>query len=133
MAAIKNAKSIGQEFPNDTLIHRAIYDFSVDAGAIGALDVFTANQDVTILEAYVKVLTTCTSGGLATLAIGIDADPDTIVDETAVASLTAGALIQPIAAVCPVKLASGAKIKMNIADFALTAGKFEVVVEIAKF
>jgi hypothetical protein len=133
MAAIKNAKTIGAEFPNATLIHRAIYDYSVDAGAIGALDVFVASQDVTILEAYVKVLTTCTSGGAATLAIGIDADPDTLVDETAIGALTAGALIAPIAAVCPVKLASGAKIKMNIADFTLTAGKFEVVVKIAKF
>ncbi len=133
MAAIKNAKIIGQEFDNDTTIVRAIYDFSVDAGAIGALDVFTATQNVSILGAYVNVKTTCTSGGAATLAIGVDADPDTLVDETAIGALTAGAMIAPIAAVCPIKLASGAKIKMNIADFTLTAGKFEVVILIAKF
>ncbi|MGV8130851.1 MAG: hypothetical protein ACP5N7_01995 [Candidatus Pacearchaeota archaeon] len=133
MAAIKNFKKVGAEFPNSVVLHRAIYDFSIDAGAIGALDVFEAVDDMVILSAYANVKTLCTSADAATVAIGIDADPDTIIDETAVASLTAGALIQQIAAVSPRKLPSGSKVKINIADFALTAGKIEIVLLMAKF
>lgn len=133
MAAVKNKKVVGAEFPNGVQLVRAIYDFSVDAGAASSLDVFEASQDCVILGAYGKVLTTCTSGGAATVALGIDSDPDTLIDETAVASLVAGFLAPPIAAVCPVKLASGSIVKSTIATATLTAGKIEYVLLIAKF
>jgi len=132
MAAILDKKLVGMEFPNAQIIHRAVYDFSVDAGAVGALEVFEATQDVVVLSCFAHVKTTCTSGGLATLAFGVDADPDTLIDETAVASLSAGALI-PAIAFTPVKVASGSKLKMNIATDTLTAGKVEFVIVLAKF
>jgi hypothetical protein len=133
MAAIKNAKTIGQEFDNDSTIVRAIYDFSVDGGAIGALDVFTATQDVVILGIYANVKAAVTSGGATTVAVGIDADPDTLIDETLKAAMGTGVMVSPILAALPIKLASGAKVKINIADFTVTAGKIEIVMLIAKF
>lgn len=132
MAAVKNKKVIGAEFPNEVKLVRAIYDFSVDAGAASSLDVFEASQDCIILSAYGKVLTTCTSGGSATVALGVDSDPDTLIDETAVASLVAGFLAPPIA-FTPVKLASGSVVKSTIATATLTAGKIEYVLLVAKF
>ena len=53
----------------------SLYDFSVDAGAQGtiALDE-TFPDNSTITRAYYEVLTALTSGGLATVAFGIEVD-----------------------------------------------------------
>jgi hypothetical protein len=132
MAAIKNKKVIGAEFPNNLVIQRAVYDFAKDGGAIGALDVFEATQDCVILSAYAVVKTTCTSADAATVSLGIDAGATALFGATAVASLTAGALVPQTAAATPIKLVTGSKVKINIAAFALTAGKIEVVLLVAK-
>lgn len=132
MAALKNKKVVGSEFPNQAQIVRAVYDFSVDAGAVGSLDVFEASQDCAILAVYANVKTTCTSGGSATVSLGIDGSAASLVAATAVASLTAGSLIKT-SDVAPIVLASGSKVKQAIAVAALTAGKVEYVLEIVKF
>lgn len=132
MGTAKNKAYVGKTFSNSQEIVRAEYDFSKDGGAIGALDIYEAQDDVVILGAYLNVKTACTSTDAATLALGIDSDPDAIVDETAVASLALGALIAPVTN-NPIKLASGSKVNFNIAAFALTAGKVEAVLVIAKF
>ena len=54
-----------------------LYDFSVDAGAQGTIaldDTFPDNS--TIIRAYYEVLTALTSGGLATVAFGVEIDDD---------------------------------------------------------
>jgi hypothetical protein len=142
MAAVIGTKSIGGEFRNENKLERVVYDFSVDGGATGALDLFTAGSDVVIKSFHAYVKTACTSGGSATVAVGVTGATSAFITTTtgAVASLTANAVIgafvvltegTPNTAAFPLprRLASGDKILMTIGTAALTAGKIEFVIE----
>lgn len=138
MAALAKRKYLGNLFGNEKEVVRVRYDFSVDAGATGALDIFEASADVIITGFASVVKTAGTSGGSATLKVGITGDDDAFMTTTqgAVASLTLGAVILPPAVEgtpnvlpLPVKLASGAKVLQTIGTAALTAGVVEYVIE----
>lgn len=145
MTALAGTKSIGPTFSNDTEVLRAVYDYAADGGATGALDIFTASADCVILNFYAVVKTTCTSGGSATLKVGVTGDDDVFMTTTegAVASLTAATVFQAkpvltegtpntVAWPFPRKLASGDKILQTIGTAALTAGKIEYTVEFTR-
>lgn len=141
MAALAGLKKVGKAFTNQEVVERVVYDFAVDGGATGALDVFTADADVVITHFHTKVMTAATSGGSATLKVGTSVDDDLFVTTTqgAVASLTAGAVIVPAVVegtpnvlALPLKLASGAKVVQTIGTAALTAGKVEYVIKYLK-
>lgn len=141
MAALAKRKYLGQAFNNEEIIERVRYDFSVDAGAVGALDIFEASADLIITGFHAYVKTAATSGGSATLEVGVTGDTNLLVNSTqgAVASLTLGAAIfppvvegTPNVLALPVKLASGAKILQTIGTAALTAGVVEYVVKYVK-
>mgnify|MGYP006935476905 CR=1 FL=1 len=138
MAAIADTRTIGKTLTNAKEIVRVRYDFSKDAGATGVLDIFTAGADVVITGFMSVVKTAATSGGSATLKVGITGTDNLFMTTTqgAVASLTANAVILPLAIEgtpntlpLPVKLASGAKILQTIGTAALTAGVVEYTVE----
>lgn len=81
------------------LTQEYIYDFSVDGGAQGAFDLSAKNNksvlpsNAVVTSVWMKVLTTFTSGGSATLEWGNTTDPNGYSGATvAVASLTAGAV-----------------------------------------
>lgn len=149
MAALAKRKYVGNTFGNETVIERVVYDFSVDGGATGALDIFEATSDVVLTGFYAFVKTTATSGGSATLKVGVTSADSAFVTtvEGAVANLTANAVLQakmtialsegtPNTAVLvfplPRRLASGDKILQTIGTAALTAGKVEYVLEYKK-
>ena len=127
MAAVTAAKTIGTLFSNEVVYERVVYDFSVDGGSVGALDLFTASADLVIKSCHAYVKTACTSGGSATVAIGVTGATTAYVDTTAgaVANLTAKAVL---GGTTPKGVASGAKVLMTIGTAALTAGKIEVVI-----
>lgn len=142
MASVAKHKSIGPAFQKEEEVVRVVYDFSADGGATGALDLFTASVDCIITHFSAVVKTAATSGGSATLKVGITGDDDLFMTTTqgAVASLTLGAAILPapvltegtpntIVMPLPVKLASGAKVLQTIGTAALTAGKVEYVLK----
>jgi hypothetical protein len=120
------------------------YDFSVHGGAIATAgieisDRFGINPGEAIRVAKIFVATACTSDGSATVSFGTEAsDPDNILDDTAVASLTLKALIDGV----PVPqtgstwiVNSGTTflpIKAQIKTAALKAGKVDVIAEIIK-
>lgn len=137
MAAVSGRKYLGKTWSNEEQVLRVRYDFSVDAGATGALDLFEASADVVITGFHSYVKTAATSGGSATLKVGTSGDDDAFMTTTqgAVASLTLGALIAPPAVEgtpntlpLPVKLASGSKVIQTIGTAALTAGVVEYVI-----
>jgi hypothetical protein len=130
MAALVNAKS-GAGFTGKMEMVEVTYDFSVDGGATGTLDVFTANQDLVIHRVSAKVKTAVTSGGAATVEVGKSGDTAGLVAQTGKASLTAGAVID--SKIGGYKLASGGKIIQTIATAALTAGKITYLIEYSKF
>lgn len=138
MAAIAKRKYLNHEMSNEEVVLRTQYDFSVDGGALGALDIFEASADIIITGFHAVVKTAGTSGGSATLKVGITADDDLFMTTTqgAVASLTLGAAIFPAVVegtpnvlALPVKLVSGAKVLQTIGTAALTAGKVEYVIK----
>ncbi len=142
MASLAKAKTVGPEFKNDKYVSRVVYDFSADGGATGALDIFTAGADIVITGFHAVVKTACTSGGSATLAVGVTGATSAFVTTTtgAVANLTANAVLQPFVVLTegtpntaafplPRRLASGDKILQTIGTAALTAGKIEYVIE----
>jgi len=118
------------------------YDFAIDGGAIssitmrgvGALGASIPTGSV-ITGGYIDVITPLTSGGAATIAVNSEAAGD-VVAATAVASWTAGTKnILPadtsgsLTASTRAKTTAARNLVVAIAAFALTAGKFRVVVE----
>lgn len=106
------------------------YDFGVDGGAVGALDMVKVKEACVVEAAYLKVKTAGTSGGSATVQVGVSGGAG-IIGSTAVASLTLGAVIAPAAQ--PTKLAADAVVQISIGTAALTAGKIVLVLKLAQF
>ena len=141
MGQFKNAGLNVQEY---------VYDFAVDGGATGEIILSNkANREpipvgAVIKAVTLKVLTTFTSDGSATLEWGNGDDPNGYSGATiAVASLTAGAVFNGwdnAAALIwddtndhqiPVNIADAAdgRVSVTIATAAMTAGKAVIMVE----
>lgn len=138
MATLAKMLNVGPTFKNEKETVRTRYDFSKDAGATGALDIFTAKVDIIITAFYTVVKTAATSGGSATLKVGVSADDDLFLTtvQGAVANLTLGAALFPAVVegtpnvlACPVKVPAGSKVLQTIGTAALTAGVVEYVME----
>lgn len=130
MATVSAYQGSEYVFSKGTEHIEVVYDFSVDGGATGSLDLIKVKEGCVVELAYLKVNTTATSGGSATVAVGVSGGAG-IVAATAVASLTAGAVIVPAAQ--PTKLAADAVVQLTIAVAALTAGKITLVLKLAQF
>jgi len=108
------------------------YDFAVNGGAVGTVNLPVAIPVGSIIRhVYIDVITTLTSAGSATVALGIVAAGDTRA-ATAIASLTAGSLLDGIpdgtaSTMLRTTAASGLIVTIAVAD--LTAGQFRVVVD----
>ena len=134
MAAVAKAKNVAVfGAPAASEFISITYDFSVDAGATGALDLFTAKHAMAIKFAAMRIVTTCTSGGSATVSVGKSGDTTGLIAATAVASLTAGNYILGAATVdASMVVAADGKVQMEIGTAALTAGKIDFIFEIVK-
>lgn len=122
-------------FPNPKVqTVRGVYDFAVDGGAVGSIDISTdIPAGAVILGGYARVITAPTSGGAGTLAISVEGAGD-IVAAAAVSgapwSTTGYKSIVPAHTGATAVLTTVArKIKAVIATAALTAGKVEVFLE----
>lgn len=109
------------------------YDFSVDGGAVSVITPTnspTIPLGAIILGGTIDITTTLTSGGAATIALGLGsgAQVAALKAALAVASWTAGqlALIPVFTAATYVKSAAATRLTLSIAAAALTAGKFDV-------
>lgn len=132
MATLSNAKTT-RAWGAEVETVEIVYDFAKDGGAVAAFSALTVKSASVVRAAYFKVNTLCTSGGSATVSLGVAGDVAGLVGATAVASLTAGAVIDGASIGTGYKLAADAVIIVDIAVAALTAGKITVVVELAKF
>lgn len=117
-------------------ILRARYDFSIQGGAIGAINLLDDNgkaavipDNAIITKVLVDVITAPTSGGAATIALGANTTTD-IKAATAIASYTGIVACVPVetAASC-VKTTADRNVVATVATAALTAGRFYVLVE----
>lgn len=132
MAALSNARTITPPFSNDRSMVRVVWDFAVDGGATGDLDVLTADGACLVRCIGANVKTAVTSAGSLDLDLGKGAGGVEFLSSVAVASLTL-ASYQASASQAFLKLADGEKIIMGIDVAAATAGKIEFIFEIVKF
>lgn len=109
------------------------YDFATDGGAVSTITPTnspTLPVGAIILGGTIDITTTLTSGGAATIALGLGsgAQVASLKAATAVASWTAGqlALVPVFTAATYVKVAAATRLTMTIAAAALTAGRFDV-------
>lgn len=109
-------------------VFTGIYDFAIDGGAIGTINLKVPLQANSIIQGYsTKVLTAMTSGGAATVAFGVTSvATNSIIAATAYNAVNyainvvgAGTPL-PTAAAVP---STGGSLTMTIAVAALTAGK----------
>jgi hypothetical protein len=129
MADLKDKKDIAVAAEGVRMMEFT-YDFAEDGGAVGALKLGDLTEDVIIHRAWLKVSTACTSGGSATVSVGLDSGTGAeLIGSTAVGSLTEHAVIDEAASPLNVYVAKDDALSINIGTAALTAGKFEVVLE----
>lgn len=109
------------------------YDFAVDGGAISTITPSnspTLPAGAIILGGTIDITTQLTSGGAATIALGLGAGAQVaaLKAATAVATWVVGqlAMIPVFTAATYVKVAAATPLTVTIAAQALTAGKFDV-------
>lgn len=109
------------------------YDFSVSGGATGAYNLLPETELIpakaVITAVYFDTVTAPTSGGSATIALGVNTTTD-LKGATAYGSfsgITAG--IPVSSAATSVKVTAASNLVMTIGTAALTAGKINVFVE----
>ena len=121
-------------FTNDLLFLRKTYDFDKDGGAISVIDLLKLNSPMVLEQAYVSVKAAPTSGGAATVEVGVKGgDTDAILPATVLGSLLINTTTDGAAASKRLRLAKDSVIALEIKAFALTAGKIEVVLALRKF
>lgn len=124
------------------------YDYSVDGGTIGTKilkDINASAKNINnaiVLRGWVEVLTAVTSAGAPTVSVGTTADVDGFRTATLKGSLTIGAIlpfdgalvhngsVTGIADVAHTRITAATNIVAAVAVAALTAGKFNVHLEI---
>jgi len=129
MAAVAKYKPMQYVFSGGAEHIEIEYNFANDGGATGSLDLCQFKEAVVIENAYLKCIAAGTSGGSATVQVGVSGGAG-IISNTAVASLTLGAVIDGTE---NVKLAADAILQLTIGTAALTAGKFVLVLKVAQF
>lgn len=115
---------------------RATYDFAVQGGAIGTVNLKDSDgNDATlpigaiITQVYIDEVTNVTSGGSATIAFGANTTTD-LIGATAIASFTGIIAGTPTGtAATMVKLTAARTLTATIGTAAVTAGKLNVFVE----
>lgn len=113
---------------------KVTYDFSVDGGAVGTITPKSSiliPAGAVIFGGFIQGITLPTSGGAATIAIGLGsgAQVAALKAATAIATYAAGAtvaIIPVFAAANVVKAAAETFVTFTIATAALTAGKVQV-------
>jgi hypothetical protein len=114
---------------------RAYYDFATDGGAVStiALRGDKIPSGARVLATYIDVVTPVTSGGAATVSIGIEAATDVRAAATLATAPALNAAAVPLGAVtratAALKTTADRDVSIVIGTAALTAGRFSVLVE----
>lgn len=124
-------------YPQATAVQvaRGRYDFAVDGGAVGDIDLTSSTQipaNAVVLGGFIEVDTILASGGSATVALKTEGAAD-LLAATAFGSSpwsTTGrkSIIPVFTGATTVKTAAARKLQATIATAALTGGAFDVVV-----
>lgn len=124
-------------YPQATAVQvaRGRYDFAVDGGAVGDIDLTSTTQipaNAVVLGGFIEVDTILASGGSATVALKTEGAAD-LLAATAFGSSpwsTTGrkSIIPVFTGATTVKTTAARKLQATVATAALTGGAFDVVV-----
>ena len=128
MAAVSGSKKHGGSFSNESVIVRSVWDFDVDGGAVGNLDLFEADGDVVVLLKAAVVKDPVLSGGALTLSVGESAGSE-LINAWPKANMDGD---EHKIGLVPLKLTAGEKVGMSIAVASATRGKIEFIFEVLK-
>lgn len=123
---------VGQPRYDGMYVWRAIYNFAVDGGAVGAIIPSISDTipiGAIIIGGSVNSTTAVTSGGSATVAVGTTAGSSAtaMLAATAKASLSIDAILNAVPVIAtPVKMTAAGQINVTVAVAALTAGVIEI-------
>jgi hypothetical protein len=135
------AKTSVKGIKGKTQLAHAVYDYSLDGGATGAIDLFSLPANTIVHDCWFEVETAPTSGASATIEVGITGgDTDGFIAQAAYSAFTIdlvsqsnlkGALLWDTTedADKRYKNTSAVTVAMLIATAALTAGKIHFYVE----
>ena len=111
-------------------MYAATYDYSLDGGTSADTRVLIEFKDACSIRLVAcRVKTAGTSGGSATVSLGVAAGTEFLATE-AIASFAAGAVLNQTTAGEFYKVEDDEKIVMSIGTADLTAGKFEFLFEV---
>lgn len=130
-------------FKNDgVLVQEYFYDFAADGGAIGTVTLSAKDGKAPlpvgaiVLNSTTWVKDAVTSGGAATVSIGLGTDVDGLLTAQALGALTANAVIVgdgaaavPASSATYISSAANGAVTASIAVAAATAGQISVSVE----
>ena len=135
-ARINRGGTVGeQRFIGRTKWARAYYDFATDGGAVGtiALRGDKIPSGARVLSTIIDVTTVVTSGGAATVSLGLETATDVRAAATLSTAPALNAAASPLGAVtratAALRTTADRDVSMAIGTAALTAGRFSVLVE----
>jgi len=106
-----------------------VYDFPADGGAISTIGMGQRIPNNAVIQfGFAKVITTLTSGGAATIAVGRTGATGELIAALAVASWTAGTIIEGVDLIVAMIESPSAQLAVTIAGDTITAGRFIYVV-----
>lgn len=111
---------------SDLKLLKGTWDFAVQGGAEGEYVLGRFPSACLVMVSASTVITTVTSGGAATISIGVTSDPSAMRGAEAYTTFTANT-IQETAAMFVVE--AGDELLFTIADADLTAGKVKVFLQ----
>lgn len=83
------AKTAVKGIKGKTQLAHAVYDYAIDGGAVGAIDLFSLPANTIVHDAWYEVETALGSGGLATVEVGVTGgDTDGYFTQSAFSALT---------------------------------------------
>tara|TARA_R100001510_G_scaffold33085_2_gene29576 strand:+ start:503 stop:973 length:471 start_codon:yes stop_codon:yes gene_type:complete len=132
--AVGAAELINDSVGNAALAAEALkfakftYDFSSAGGDVSSITLGTLPDKAIVVRGHAEVETAVTSGGSASVALGVVANTDAFVGATAKGSLTLNAVLATSNDL-PLKMSGDTPVLATITTAALTAGKINLFVE----
>ena len=128
MASVVDKKVISEPFSNEAELVRAVWDYDVDGGAVGSLDLLEAQGNVAVLLKAAVVKDPVLSGGALTLSVGESAGSE-LINAWPKANMDGD---EHKIGLVPLKLTAGEKVGMSIAVASATRGKIEFIFEVLR-
>jgi hypothetical protein len=136
MASLNDAKTIYGGFANDSDWQKIVYDYDVDGGATGDYTVFTAGNDMVIVDFYANMITEIDGAGTTTSDLGVDAAGTGLWSAKSMVAAGTPAFaagdISGKTTAAPLRLPSASAIVFSLDGSVVTQGKVEFNFDIRK-